>query len=93
MTSLVPVTRNGSGESILRTFEGAYVAVVANDDVDTHRFERLLADGRRAAEAEDPRRSSDALAQAIALGPRAHRRNRPRLPAHNAERVGRRTSS
>jgi DNA-binding SARP family transcriptional activator len=58
---------NGSGESILRTFGGGYVAVVAGDDVDTHRFERLLADGRRAAEAEDPRRASDALAQAIAL--------------------------
>ena len=41
--------------------------MVATDDVDTHRFERLLADGRRAAEAEDPRRASEAFSQAIAL--------------------------
>ena len=58
---------NGSGESVLRTSGGGYVAMVASDDVDTHRFERLLADGRRAAEADDPRRASDAFAQAIAL--------------------------
>lgn len=58
---------NGSGEGILRTRGGGYVAVVATDDVDTHRFERLLADGRRAAEAEDPRRASDKLGQAIAM--------------------------
>jgi DNA-binding SARP family transcriptional activator len=58
---------NGAGEAILRTRGSGYVVEVGPDDVDTRRFERLLADGRRAAEADDPGRASDKLAQAIAM--------------------------
>ena len=50
-----------------RTIAELRCGIVASDDVDTHRFERLLADGRRATEAEDPHGASEAFSQAIAL--------------------------
>jgi DNA-binding SARP family transcriptional activator/DNA-binding beta-propeller fold protein YncE len=58
---------NGSGETIVHTRGSGYVVEVRPDDVDLLRFERLLADGRRAAEADDPRRASDTLSRAIAI--------------------------
>jgi DNA-binding SARP family transcriptional activator len=58
---------NGTRDEIVRTRGNGYVVEVGPDDVDMRRFERLLADGRRATEAEDPRRASDKLCQAIAM--------------------------
>jgi DNA-binding SARP family transcriptional activator len=58
---------NGAGDGILRTRGNGYVVEVGPDDVDTRRFERLLADGRRAADADDPARASETLREAVAM--------------------------
>ena len=55
---------NGRGDAILRTRGGGYVAEVAPDDVDVRRFERLVADARRAG---DPDTTAATLREAIAM--------------------------
>jgi DNA-binding SARP family transcriptional activator len=55
---------NGRGDEILRTRGGGYVAEVAPEDVDIRRFERLLAEGRRAG---DPDTAAATLREAISM--------------------------
>jgi DNA-binding SARP family transcriptional activator len=61
------LAHGNAGDGVLRTRGNGYVVEVGPDDLDTRRFERLLADGRRAAETDNPRRASDTLGQAIAM--------------------------
>jgi DNA-binding SARP family transcriptional activator len=62
---LGPVAGNGS--DVLLTRGNGYVARVGPRDLDTLRFEALLADGRRALAGGDPARASIKLAQAMGV--------------------------
>ncbi|HET8820760.1 MAG TPA: BTAD domain-containing putative transcriptional regulator [Thermoleophilaceae bacterium] len=55
------------GEDVIRTRAPGYVAVLAADALDLHRFERLAEEGRRALEAGDPATAATALRDALAL--------------------------
>lgn len=57
----------GPAGGALRTEGGGYLLEVAVDRVDAWRFERLLREGVDALRADQPKRASEALAQAIAL--------------------------
>lgn len=54
-------------DGIIRTHPWGYSIEVAPDTVDLHRFERLIAEGRDALSAGDPRVASERLHEALAL--------------------------
>jgi len=58
------VSANGG---VLVTRGNGYAACVGPEDIDSQRFERMLADGLRALETGDPRRASAKLTDAIAM--------------------------
>jgi DNA-binding SARP family transcriptional activator len=51
----------------LVTRAGGYVLELADAQLDLHRFERLVAEGRRALDDDEPRRAERRLAEALAL--------------------------
>src|SRR5262245_1701925 len=55
------------GDTVLTTELRGYVLRVAPDQLDVSRFEALVADGRRSAEAGDPTTASARLREALAL--------------------------
>ncbi len=55
------------GTETLRTLGGAYELRLGPDELDRDRFERLLAEGRAALEAEDHAEASDLIRQALGL--------------------------
>jgi DNA-binding SARP family transcriptional activator len=58
---------DGANGGVLLTRGNGYVARVGPGDLDTLRFEALVADGRRALAGGDPARASAKLAQAVAV--------------------------
>ena len=65
--NVVSGLRRVLGRDVIETRPGGYVLRVEPDAVDIRRFDRLLREGRRHAEAEDWQRAARALAEAAAL--------------------------
>jgi DNA-binding SARP family transcriptional activator/DNA-binding beta-propeller fold protein YncE len=59
--------RNGDAEGPLLTRGSGYVLRIAPGELDLHRFERALADGRRALDADTPDEAAEALREGLAL--------------------------
>ena len=59
--------REGAGRSILVTAPGGYQLKVSDDNLDLMRFERLLAEGRRALDADRADQAAKLLGEAVAL--------------------------
>ncbi|GII78906.1 hypothetical protein Sru01_38880 [Sphaerisporangium rufum] len=57
----------GDGPATIITKPYGYLLVTAPDTIDAHRFDRLVADGWRSLERDDPRHATDALTKALAL--------------------------
>ena len=55
-------------EALLLTRSGGYVLEVEGEQIDVHRFERLLEEGRKANAAGDPSRALGALEAALRAG-------------------------
>jgi ABC-type transport system substrate-binding protein/DNA-binding SARP family transcriptional activator len=58
---------SGAGDDVLVTRPGGYLLRVAPGELDLHRFERLVEDGRRALEAGSPDRAAERLRKALSL--------------------------
>ena len=67
VSRLRKVLDEGEGRQILVTRAPGYLLRVGFDELDLHRFERLLADGRRELLAEEPSRATEKLQEALAL--------------------------
>jgi DNA-binding SARP family transcriptional activator/DNA-binding beta-propeller fold protein YncE len=59
--------RNGDSDGPLLTRGGGYVLQISPGELDAERFERAVADGRRALEAAAPARAADTLRTGLAL--------------------------
>jgi DNA-binding SARP family transcriptional activator/streptogramin lyase len=67
VSQLRKVLRNGNGDGPLLTRGRGYVLRIGPDDLDLHRFERSLAEGRRALGSDAPDQAAKALREGLAL--------------------------
>ncbi|MFJ7072825.1 AfsR/SARP family transcriptional regulator [Streptomyces sp. NPDC098781] len=88
LQALVGRLRRALGPDAILSTEGGYRLAAAPDDIDLHRFERLVGDGTRALADGDPAKAAGVLDDALALwrGPAL-----ADLPDHTAEAVRQQT--
>ncbi len=67
LQALVARLRRALGHDAVGSAHGGYLLGATGDDVDLHRFERLVADGGRALADDDPAKAAALLADALGL--------------------------
>ncbi|MET9965743.1 BTAD domain-containing putative transcriptional regulator, partial [Streptomyces sp. NPDC006356] len=67
LQALVGRLRRALGADAVVSAEGGYRLAAAPDDIDLHRFERLVGEGTRALADGDPAKAAEALDDALAL--------------------------
>ncbi|MFJ8633675.1 AfsR/SARP family transcriptional regulator [Streptomyces sp. NPDC093568] len=88
LQALVGRLRRALGADAILSAEGGYRLAAAPDDIDLHRFERLVGEGTRALADGDPAKAAGILDDALALW---HGPALADLPDHTAEAARQRT--
>ncbi|WP_258318815.1 BTAD domain-containing putative transcriptional regulator [Streptomyces griseorubiginosus] len=88
--ALVGRLRRALGAQAVGSVDGGYRLAAAPDDIDLHRFERLVGDGTRALADHDPAKAAAILDDALALWRGPALADLPDRTAHAARAEGRR---